>query len=203
MRLLKEGAEARLYQTHYLGKKVVTKQRQRKAYREKSLDDAILMERIRSECNLLSHAKKAGIRTPAVRKIDLKAREITVEFIEGKTLKEELLGKKTKAKALCEQAGTIVGKLHKAGLVHGDLTTSNFILHNKVLVLLDFGLGEISQKLEDRAVDILAFKKTFLATHYSIQQHWNALERAYLRAFSGGKAVLSHLKEVEARARYY
>jgi len=71
------------------------------------------------------------------------------------------------------------------------------------LVFLDFGLGNLSEKLEDRAVDLLVFKKTFMATHYKIKDQWKNIENAYTKAFHKGKEVITHIKDVEARARYY
>ena len=53
MKLLKQGAEAGLYKTVYLGRKAVVKVRERKKYRENSLAEKILMERLRAACNLL------------------------------------------------------------------------------------------------------------------------------------------------------
>jgi len=203
MQLFKQGAEAKLFKQDYLGRQAVVKVREKKAYREELLDKKIIRERIRMEANLLARAKKAGIRTPIVWKIDLKELAITTEFISGKTLKEELLSGTKNAKKFCTDAGKIVGKMHSNDLVHGDLTTSNIILHNGVLVFLDFGLGSVSTKIEDKAVDLLVFKKTFLATHYRIESHWKSIEKAYSSSFSGGKQVLKHLEGVEARARYY
>ena len=202
MQLIKQGAEAKLYKTTYIERESVVKERQRKKYREKSLDNKILKERIRTECTLLSKAKKAGVRAPVVYKVDLKKFAITQEFISGKTLKEELLeGNNTKE--ICKKAGKEIGKMHSANLIHGDLTTSNIILHNNILVFLDFGLGAISSKIEDKAVDLLVFKKTFLATHYNIEKQWKLIEEDYSKEFKQGKQVLIHLKDVEARARYY
>jgi len=203
MQVLKHGAEARLYRTTYLGMQAVVKQRQRKKYREKKLDDRIIRERMRAECGFLARAKKAGVRVPVVWKVSLGECSITEEFIGGKTLKEELLMGNPDAGNLCEEAGKTIARLHSHNLVHGDITTSNIILHNGALVFLDFGLGKSSSKKEDLAVDLLVFKKTFLATHYRIKNHWETIENAYAKAFGGGKSVLSHLKTVEARARYF
>ncbi|HZX20166.1 MAG TPA: KEOPS complex kinase/ATPase Bud32 [archaeon] len=203
MELLKQGAEAKLFKSTYLGRESVVKVREKKKYREAVLDERILKERIRTECGLLSRAKKAGVRTPVIWKIDIKEYSITSEFVSGKTLKEELLGMGKNSLELCKEAGKIIGKMHSQNLIHGDLTTSNILLHNKVLVFLDFGLGGVSSKIEDKAVDVLVFKKTFMATHYKLEKGWSTVEKAYSKAFSQGSKVLEHLKEVEARARYF
>ncbi len=203
MKLVKHGAEAKLYKDTYLGETVMVKERQPKPYRERVLDEKILKERIRTEAALLVRAKKAGVRTPLIKKIDLNKKTIISEFVEGKTLKEELLEIPSNSLELCKKSGEMIGKLHTAKIIHGDLTTSNIIHSKGGLVLLDFGLGTISDKLEDYAVDLLVFKKTFMATHYKIKGGFEAVSRAYEKAFPRGKEVLKHLLEVEARARYY
>ena len=41
---------------------------------------------------------------------------------------------------LSKEIGTLVGMLHKNGIMHGDLTTSNFILFQNTVYVIDFGL---------------------------------------------------------------
>ena len=204
MKLLRQGAEAKVFVGTYLGEKCVMKVREEKPYREKSLDEKIIRERMRTECGLISRAKSAGVRTPLIRKIDAVNRTIIEEFISGNTLKKELASaKKDKAAKLCTALGTEIAKLHSGGIVHGDLTTGNVIVSGGKLVFFDFGLGEVSRKTEDRAVDLLALKKTFAATHFRILPFWKKVEQAYARGIgSGGAEVLLQIKEVEARARY-
>ena len=43
--------------------------------------------------------------------------------------------------------------------MHGDLTTKNAIIHGDRLVLIDFGLSFISDRLEDRGEDIHLLKQ--------------------------------------------
>ena len=38
--------------------------------------------------------------------------------------------------------GDIVGQIHASGIVHGDLTTSNFMIEGDKALVIDFGLGE-------------------------------------------------------------
>ncbi|MBI4210752.1 MAG: Kae1-associated serine/threonine protein kinase [Candidatus Diapherotrites archaeon] len=204
MKMLAQGAEAKLYLSEYLGKKCIVKVRQNKAYREKALDRKIITERLRAECNLVSRAKSAGVRTPLIYKVDIEGCAITFEFLEGTRLKEGLLmAGSEKAGMLCAEFGKTVAKLHSAGIVHFDLTTSNAIMHNGKIALLDFGLGEVSARIEDMAVDILALKRTFMATHYRHAEGWRELEEAYSANFQNGHAALRQVAEIEARARYY
>ncbi len=202
MGLIKQGAEAKLFAGKYLGKKCVVKVREEKKYREKSLDERILAGRMRTECALLSRAKKAGVRTPIIWKIDFKGRAITTEYIAGTTLKAALQ-KKSGSGRLCGKLGREIAKLHSADIVHGDLTTSNVLLHKNGLVFLDFGLGEVSSKVEEKAVDLLSLKKTFLSTHFRIAEKWGTICKAYSEGFEGAREVLGKLEEAEGRARYY
>ena len=203
MRILKEGAEAQISETMFFGLRAVKKTRVSKGYREKPLDSKILAERLRTDCNLISRAKKAGVRTPLIYAIDPDQLSITMELIEGKTLKDKLNAETEEAELLCAEAGEMVSRLHSAGIIHGDLTTSNFICSREGLVLSDFGLGSFSEKLEDRAVDLLCFKKSFLSTHYSLAKKWPGIEKAYSKGFARAKEVLGQMKAVEARARYH
>ena len=56
----------------------------------------------------------------------------------------------------CKEIGQIVGVLHKNGVMHGDLTTSNFIISQKGLVILDFGLSQKTDKIDDYAIALIA-----------------------------------------------
>ena len=200
---LKQGAEAQLYVDEYLGQPCLVKDRQPKTYRVKELDEKIRRERTKQECILLHRAKLAGVRTPLVFKVDRQGKRVFMEFVEGPRLKDALTAKNT---GWCERLGKTAGKLHAAGIVHGDLTTSNVLLHNKAeLVLLDFGLGYFSKRVEDQAVDLLVFKKTFEATHFDLPQGWKAVCQGYAEACGQGAAerVFRQMEEIGERARYH
>ena len=78
--------------------------------------------------------------------------------------------------SISEKIGENVARLHDCGIIHGDLTTSNIILRadkeNKEpqLVFIDFGLGKISNLVEDKGVDLLVFKKAINGIHHNISQ---------------------------------
>ena len=71
-----------------------------------------------------------------------------MERIDGTILKDAL------SSVALKEAGRMVGHLHNAGIVHGDLTTSNMIIKNDRCYLIDFGLGYNSTEIEARGVDI-------------------------------------------------
>ena len=91
-----------------------------------------------------------------------------MQNLEGKRLKEIFLedGIALKKK-LAKDVGMMVAKLHSAGIVHGDLTTSNFIFNNNKLFLIDFGLASQSTKQEDMGVDLKLIKEVLNSAHHN------------------------------------
>ncbi len=195
MEVIKRGAEAVLYRD---GDRVV-KVRVKKGYRHPLLDERIRRYRTRREARLLSKARAIGINAPRVIEVDEERYTVVMEYIEGVQLKKAL---NRQSLHLMEEAGRMVGALHRYNLVHGDLTTSNFILKDRELYLIDFGLGEVSTSIEDKAVDLVCFKKSYFATHSDIPEGWELFLRGYTSAFPDAEKVLRRMEEVERRARY-
>jgi len=107
---------------------------------------------------------------------------------------------------LCRHIGTLIGQLHTHGIVHGDLTTSNMILtpFNKIF-LVDFGLGEYSEELEIRGVDLHLMKRALQSTHHkSAKQCFEAIMNGYAKTVGKETAakVLGKIHEIEHRGRY-
>jgi len=202
MKVIKEGAEAKLFLTDFEGRKAVLKKRVNKRYRNKVLDNSLIKKRTRQEYSLLNKANNYGVRVPLTYSLDVKNGSLLMEFIDGLRLKDYLNKGKNKLSA-CKKVGKSIARLHKSNIIQGDLTTSNFIINNKNgPVILDFGLGQISPKIEDKATDLLNLKKTFLATHSSIKEGWRTITKEYCKNYKLGQNVLIKLEEIEKRARY-
>ncbi|MBU2476448.1 Kae1-associated serine/threonine protein kinase [Candidatus Micrarchaeota archaeon] len=197
-KLVFEGAEARTYLTEFDGRQAIEKKRIPKKYRHKKLDDKIRNTRTRDEVNLLHKAKLAGIRTPVIYSVDKKNSVIVMEYLKAKKLKEQINSMKIKN---FSQTGKEIALLHKAGIVHGDLTTNNILLEKEKLFFLDFGLGFNSNKIEDFAVDLLGFKKTFLSGNPEKRKEWKEIEKGYC-FWEKRKEVIGRIKDIEKRARY-
>ena len=71
-----------------------------------------------------------------------------MEFVNGKNVRDVVTPK------ICHEIGAIAALLHSSNIIHGDLTTSNFITDGTRLALLDFGLAYYSGRNEDVATDI-------------------------------------------------
>jgi TP53 regulating kinase-like protein len=206
-RLLQKGAEASLFLADWHGKQVVIKARLPKKYRPAKLDAAIRGYRTVHEPQLMHEAKKAGVATPFIFLVDVKNAAITMEFVEGKQVKQ-LLGciSLRERRELCVRIGELVGKLHGRGVIHGDLTTSNMILNGEgKIFLVDFGLGEKSMELEAKGVDLHLLKRALQSTHYQFAEEcFESVMKGYsavLGAEETGK-VLGKIKEIEKRGRY-
>jgi Kae1-associated kinase Bud32 len=195
-----KGAEADLSFTEYFGHATVSKERLPKRYRNEILDKRIRKSRTQLECTLIQKARSAGVRTPLIYSIDKGGSRILMERIEGKRMKD-CLSKSTLK--VCSKTGKAIAQMHSANIIHGDLTTSNIIIAKENPCFIDFGLGFESAKLEDKAVDLLNFKKTYNATHFKFPAGWKAIIGAYRKSYSAGKEVLAQMEDVEARVRYH
>jgi TP53 regulating kinase-like protein len=205
--LLKKGAEASLYIADWHEKRVVIKARLPKKYRPVELDEKIRGYRTAHEPQLMHEAKKAGVPTPAIFLVDLKNAAITMEFVEGKQVKQ-LLGNisKEERQELCVKIGELIGKMHKHGVIHGDLTTSNMILNGEgKIFLVDFGLGEKNVELEARGVDLHLMKRALQSTHYQFAEEcFRNVMTGYSAVLGGEEAgkVFEKIREIERRGRY-
>jgi TP53 regulating kinase-like protein len=191
MKLIAQGAEAKIY--HSDGK--IIKERVKKSYRIAEIDSKLRRERTRAEAKLIRSLERAGVPVPAVLKEDDKAMILELEFIDGEKVRDYL--ERTEDAKLCKQIGELTAKMHSANVVHGDLTTSNLILKDKVY-LIDLGLGDFSERVEDKAVDLHLFKECLVSKHHKI---WEASWKSFVQGYKDPK-VLDRLKIVESRGRY-
>ena len=206
-KLLKKGAEASLFHASWHGRKVIVKARFPKKYRPAELDEKIRGYRTVHEPQLMHEAKKAGVPTPTIFLVDVKNAAITMEFVEGKQVKQLLAGiSKEERQALCVNIGELIGKLHRHGVIHGDLTTSNMILTGEgKIFLVDFGLGEKNTEVEARGVDLHLMKRALQSTHY---QFADECFRNVLKGYSAvlgaedAEKVFEKIREIERRGRY-
>lgn len=172
----------------------VKKERIRKGYRIREIDEFLRSERTRNEAKIISDARKAGVPTPII--YDISDFEIRMEKIDGVNLREGVDEK------LCEKIGELVGKLHSHGIIHGDLTTSNMILSGKRIYLIDFGLAFYSTELESRGVDVHVFFQALKSTYDDPSKLIDAFKRGYRRTFQNADEVLKRVEEIERRGRY-
>jgi TP53 regulating kinase-like protein len=206
-KLLKKGAEASLFLTEWHGRKAIIKVRIPKKYRPIALDEQIRNYRTVHEPQLMHEAKVAGVPTPLIYMVNVPDSTIIMEYIEGQQVKQ-LLNKAAKAdrNAVCAQIGESTAQLHRHGLIHGDLTTSNMILNpNGKVFFIDFGLGEKNNELEAQGVDLHLLKRALQSTHY---QFWEECLQSVLCGYTSvlgiqlAEKVYEKIREIEKRGRY-
>ena len=174
---------------------LVIKRRVPKNYRLPDLDTRIRASRTRIEAKLISEARRCGVPTPVIHDVDIMDYTITMEFIAGQPLKNVL------NLQMSERVGELVGRLHGCGIIHGDLTTSNLILHDDRIYFIDFGLGYFEKSVEAQGVDVHVLFQTFVSTHGDPGLE-EAFSRGYRRTFAEADQVLARVCEIEARGRY-
>ena len=202
LKLLKKGAEADIYITSFNEQNSILKIRKKKDYRIHSLDTRIRTLRTIKEAKMLSEVKSFGIIAPLVYFVDEKKCEIYLQFIKGKLVRDLPIKQIIKT---CKEIGEIVGVLHKNGVMHGDLTTSNFILSQKGLVIIDFGLSQKTDKIDDHAIDLRLFKEVLNSAHAQIvDDAWTSFIRGYQKILGKNitEKVINQVSVIEKRGRY-
>lgn len=195
-KIIAHGAEAIITRK---GNQII-KKRLKKGYRLPIIDNRIRKQRTKKEYRLLEKASKL-IPIPKIIKLDENSQEITLEFIKGKKLSENLDKLKNNLE-ICKTLGQQIAKLHDNGIIHGDLTTSNMIYSNNELYFIDFGLGYESTKPEDKAVDLHLIKQALEAKHFKhYKEFFNKVLQGY-KSSANSKPVLNRLEKVEGRGRY-
>jgi Kae1-associated kinase Bud32 len=202
--MIKQGAEAKLFLDKLGDVDVIIKDRTEKKYRIKQIDETIRKSRTSIESRLLSEAKRAGILTPKIFDVDETNHKIIMEYIDGERIKE-LLNRtsKNQIKNVCFEIGRMIGKLHSAGIVHGDITTSNMIFKDGKVYFIDFGLGYFSKKVEDQGTDLLLLEEALKSTHFKIMDIcWKNVINGYKKEYNEKGEVLKRVEEIKKRARY-
>ena len=197
-KIIKRGAEADVSLIPWYQNMAISKLRNPKKYRNKILDNLIRMRRTIHEANMLHSVKKIGIKTPFLYFLDPKRAEIIMEYIDGKNVKDIL------SKEIGFEIGECVSILHNNNIIHGDLTTSNFIKYNHDLYLIDFGLSFYSERIEDMATDIRIIKEIFSSAHIHIfDETYQCFLKGYAEHTNNNfNRILKVVKDIEARGRY-
>src|SRR3989344_4469552 len=194
MKIIKQGAEAILK----LDKNILIKERISKNYRIKQIDERLRRFRTKREANLLKKANFVNV--PRIFNVDDRKMLIEMEFVKGKLLKDFL--KEHKDFEFFELIGKEIAKLHDNDIIHGDLTTTNIIIKENKPYFIDFGLGFISSKIEDKAVDLYLLKQALNSSFPLIaQESFNKILQGY-RSSKNYNEVIERLKKIEKRGRY-
>ncbi|MCS7099692.1 MAG: Kae1-associated kinase Bud32 [Sulfolobales archaeon] len=206
-RVIYLGAEALVAEGEFLGYGAVFKLRLRKPYRAPELDREIVSRRTAAEARTMLMLKQYGVSVPRVLFVDPLQGLIIMEKVEGAVLRNalEALGREEACRAMVE-LGREVGKMHKLGVSHGDVTTSNAVLRpDGSVYILDLGLSKHVEDVEDLAVDVHLLIRVLESSHHSAKED---LMKCFMRGYRSvvgsevaGK-VLEKVAEIRMRGRY-
>lgn len=204
MEIINSGAEAIIYLD---GTKII-KERISKNYRHKEIDKKIITRRTKAETKILTQASEI-INTPKPEETKEK-NKIIMPYIEGDKLSESLnFYEETIQEKIMFEIGKSIAKIHENGIIHGDLTTSNIIFQKKEnnfgkIFIIDFGLGFLNGKYEDKGVDLHLLKQALEAKHFqNAETLFKEFEIGY-RSINPKEAekVFDKMKAIEKRGRY-
>ncbi|KAF6817623.1 serine/threonine-protein kinase BUD32 [Colletotrichum sojae] len=220
------------------------KYRPPKPYRHPTLDARLTRSRILAEARVLARCRREGCPVPALYALDEVAGWLMLEWIEGEPVRvrinewldsspsssvpdsipEEQDTKMpdavptqdtTEIQSLMRRMGAAIGKMHKMGVVHGDLTTSNMMLRPPKtapstpastplegdVFVIDFGLASQSTSDEDRAVDLYVLERAFGSTHPRAERFFRDVLDAYRDSYKQAPVTLRKLEDVRMRGR--
>jgi len=205
-RLLYRGAEADVVLGDWQGLEAVFKIRRPLTYRLQVLDEAIRRQRTVHEAEMIHLAKKAGVASPFLYNVDIQSSTLVMQFVRGVRVKDLVASlSDNQLDGAFFEFGQDVARLHRFGIMHGDLTTANVVKNDTRLVFIDFGLSIRTTRLEDHAVDLRLIKETLVGAHPDISaKALDALNRGYASVVGPARslAVLKQLQNIERRGRY-
>lgn len=204
--LIAKGAEADLIKDDdWNGQKVVIKKRGEKRYRHPELDHEIRRYRTIHEADIIHRAKKAGVPTPLIYQVSPGDATIVMSYVEGEKVRD-IIDRLSddERRQLFKTIGRQAGRMHRAGIIHGDLTTSNMIKTEKRTVFIDFGLSELSKEVEKRGVDLNLMRRMLTSTHFRYMEMLEtSFKEGYLEEMGTmGKDAWDRMEEISLRGRY-
>jgi TP53 regulating kinase-like protein len=180
-------AEVRIYED------VVEKIRKPKRYRIPQLDEILRKSRTKTEAKIISLARRNGVPTPII--LDVEGDKIIMERIKGEPVKNIM------SPQISREIGRMVARLHRAGIIHGDITPMNLIFSDGKIYFVDFGLAFIEDRVEPRGVDLHVYFESLKASF----DNWEELKQAFIegyREYEKADVVINRAKEIEERGRY-
>ncbi|KAH6561165.1 hypothetical protein BASA50_005298 [Batrachochytrium salamandrivorans] len=205
--VIKQGAEARIYECDFMGRRTIAKERFRKAYRHPVLDEKLTARRVIQEARCLNRLQRERIDVPALYLLDTVNSTIYMEYVVGDTIRDVLHGSAnspSQLESIAQSIGSGLAQIHDLNLIHGDLTTSNMILRQdtRKLVWIDFGLSYTSTLTEDKGVDLYVLERAIMSTHPNeAKDLFESIINHYKKKSKNAKQVLVKFEEVRLRGR--
>jgi TP53 regulating kinase-like protein len=193
MEEIARGAESIIYAAAIMGREAILKRRVRKRYRIEALDLEIRASRARREAKIMALAGRAGIGVPVLLLFD--GYDIYMSPVAGERLDTLIMNGGFDARML-EGVGAALWALHRIGIAHGDYTPANIMIEGSTPYIIDFGLSEVTESVEEKALDVLLMKRSLSQSQY------RSFIKGYTRGSTGSRYILRRLEGIERRGRY-
>ena len=203
-KVIYQGAEAKICRSEYMGFDVVQKRRISKSYRIKNIDNRLISYRTKEEAKLMIEVRNYGISVPVIYDVNLENGIITMEFLDGKRIKD-ILNKISdrERNQICKKIGESIAKFHNNDIIHGDITTSNMILLDGKIHFIDFGLGEKNPEIEAKGVDLHVLMEAIESTHSQYSKCFDYVLEGYKNELKeDANLVIRKIEEIVKRGRY-
>lgn len=202
--IIYRGAEAEIHLANYMDHRVVQKKRIQKSYRIKNIDERLIASRTREEVKLMTEARLHGVSVPIIYDVDQENGVITMEYLQGKRIKDILNGLSEKERIrICNKIGESIARFHNNDIIHGDITTSNMILLDDRVHFIDFGLGEKNSEIETKGVDLHVLMEALESTHSLYADCFDYVLDGYKRELKeDANLVIKKIEEIVKRGRY-
>jgi len=103
---------------------------------------------------------------------------------------------------ISREIGRMVARLHRAGIIHGDITPMNMILSDGRIYFVDFGLSFIEDRVEPKGVDVHVYFESLKAGFDNWEELKEAFVEGYREEYDRADEVLERAREIELRGRY-
>jgi TP53 regulating kinase-like protein len=168
-----------------------------------------------AEAKMLTRLPNVGLPVPRLLACEMSNGTMVQSLMPGSPLVDALRGGEIDVKAVLNQVGKVIRKLHSVGAVHGDLTTNNILWDEENGVsLIDFGLSQWTTEVEKMGLDLQVLSECLGASH---PEHGDALmwvfegyEGAENLTYTGSDSppqsagnVVKRYKKIRARVRYH
>lgn len=203
-KIIYRGAEAEICITSYKNFKAIQKKRIPKSYRIKHIDDRLISLRTKEEAKLINESRQIGVAVPIIYDVDLKKGIITMEYLDGKRIKDILNDLSEEERdSICKKIGESIARFHNNDIIHGDITTSNMILHDNKIHFIDFGLGEKNSEIEAKGVDLHVLMEAIESTHSKYSNCFDYVLEGYKKVLKqDANLVFKKIQDIVKRGRY-
>lgn len=204
---IKRGAEASIWKMTLYGKKCVAKVQEPKLWRAHQLDEYLRSQRLQNEARTNLKCMRLAIPIAPILYIDRPTHTLVMEEMNGGSVKQAIFDMKEgdesnpKIIQMLKEMGQIVAHLHDNEVIHSDLTTSNFMIHNGKVHVIDFGLSFASGQAEDKAVDLYVLERAFNSSHPGKEALLQIIFDSYIETSQKSAEVMKRLKKVRSRGR--